>query len=235
MEKTNKLIQSGKYFEDIDSFTKKITEQIVKHSYDESQLGVSKHKLEQQTIYKIKNSIEETQELLLDGLKICQHQLPVYEYDRIFAGIFENFSINKSPSIEAPDSALINDDDYQIILSLTDDLEEKKLFKEALSLYTLLITLAPHDYRSYLNYGLVISEIESNHAGALFFESITEVMSNPLLEYYAANALLDTGNIPKASTLIRRAIETIEQTEESSDETEKVKNELIKFRTTNKL
>ena len=221
--------------EDIDSFAQSMAEMMVSEQHDMGHFGKSKTQLKQQAFLKVKDSVKEAQDLLKQGLDICQSQLPEYEYQRIFVDILSDFSAEKSPKIDEPESALIGEADYELILALTDELEEKNLFKESLSLYMVLMTFAPHDYRSYLNYGLVLQKTHDKFTSAQYFEAITEMMCNPFIDYHGAKCLLDTGNQLKASTLIERAIGTLTQSEDFSDEVEQIKSGLVEFKTTHQL
>ncbi|WP_318429395.1 hypothetical protein [Photobacterium leiognathi] len=226
--KTDELMIDTK---DADAFSKKMAELMMSLYHDASRPGKSKAQLEQQVFFNVKASLEEVQGLLSQGLNICQNQLPEYEFKRIFQSILSDVSVEKSPQIDNPDSALIDEDDYDTILTLTYALEEKQFLKEAQSLYIVLMTFSPHDYRSYINYGIVIQEVHDKYTSAQFFEAITEIMCNPFLDYYAAKSLIGVDNKPKASSLIHRAIETIEQVEESSAEKDKIRAGLIEFKT----
>ncbi len=81
--------------------------------------------------------------MLSQGLNICQNQLPEYEFKRIFQSILSDVSVEKSPQIDNPDSALIDEDDYDTILTLTYALEEKQFLKKNTKLI-----YCPHDFFS---------------------------------------------------------------------------------------
>ena len=233
--KDNQQKKEQVHFEDIDTFVKKMAEMMVSEQHDTSRPGKSKSQLEQQTFLKVKDSVKEAQDLLKQGLEICEHQLPEYEYQRIFTDILSDFLAEKSPKIDEPESALIGEADYELILALTDELEDKNLFKESLSLYMVLMSFAPHDYRGYLNYGLVLQKTHDPFTSAQYFEGITQMICNPFLDYHGAKCLLDTGDRPKASTLIERAIDTLTQSEDFSDEVEQIKSGLVEFKAEHQL
>ena len=233
--KNNGQQEKQVHFEDIEIFTQTIVEMMVSEQHNTSLPGKSETQLKQQAFLKVKDSVKEAQYLLQQGLEICQCQLPEYVYQRIFVDIFSDFSVEKSPKIEDPESALIGEGDYELILALTDELEDKYLFKESLSLYMVLMSFSPHDYRAYLNYGLVLQKTHDKFTSAQYFEAITQMMCNPFLDYYGAKCLLDAGNRPKASALIERAIDTLNQSEECSEEIEQIKSGLIEFKAKHQL
>ncbi|WP_299010890.1 hypothetical protein [uncultured Shewanella sp.] len=161
----------------------------------------------------------QTQTRLDHSIKLCQTFLSQEQIQRIFLPILRAF--NHSPQTleqrEIP-NAKVNNDDYELILAIGEQLTQQQTFHDAIAIYSLLELIKPEDIRAYLQHGRALEAQGDIATTTQYYQNMTQALNNPVLNFHAAQYLLNIGQAFEATEKINNAIEALNSVNTDSPE-----------------
>ncbi|MCL1126932.1 hypothetical protein [Shewanella surugensis] len=161
--------------------------------------------------------MEQTQYTFSRSLHLCQTFLRQEQLQRIFSPMYQALLMGKESDPKLPEAKL-SDNDYELILSITETLEKSHAFDDAICIYTLLEILKPEDIRAYIGHALSLEAKGDNIKAAQYYNDMTQALNNPMLNFYATQFLLKQGQTFEASERLQSAINALEIVKADSKE-----------------
>ncbi|WP_299494569.1 hypothetical protein [uncultured Shewanella sp.] len=172
-----------------------------------------------QLTHNVSHSMQQMQTNLSRSIELCQTFLSQEQLQQIFLPIFKAY--NSSPQVieqgQVPDAKLTNEE-YELILSIAEQLVLNHSFDDAISVCSLLALLKPEDIRAYLQHASALEAQGDIVATTQYYHNMTEALNNPVLNFHAAQYLLKLGQVFEATEKLNHAIHALTVVKNDSTE-----------------
>ena len=162
----------------------------------------------------IKASLKEYQKTILNGVSLFLSQ----DREGKVGKMLEKFKEMPTSPEKIPEMMQsFSEEDYNSLFALALEVYEKKDLESAYPMMSTLVALFPTRLQPYLALASIEKEKNGVYAALRIYEALVQVMENPVLYYYAADAYLETGDKSKAADWARKALKLCEGDETMAD------------------
>ncbi|WP_298770170.1 hypothetical protein [uncultured Shewanella sp.] len=167
----------------------------------------------------VSHSMQKIQINLSRSIELCQAFLSQEHIQRIFLPILKAY--NSSPeAIEQGQvtNAKLTNEEYELILSIAEQVYQNQSFDDAISVCSLLELLKPEDIRAYIQHACALEAQGDIAATTQYYQNMTQALNNPVLNFHAAQYLLNIGQTFDAKEKLNQAIHALNSANTDSPE-----------------